>query len=168
MSSHDRGDITSEVQTWHYADICSYACAMNLGQELEINSVIKDTEQLFNSVNSNTPLCSVKEQLTSFSTPSRHFYSFSPSPPPPLSFFPFILSFLSITLAPTRFVLANEVLTPTREMQYRTCFYSLLYLSFSKLVFLFGPLLVLQNILISKADLNTRYTLLSNCNSCMH
>ncbi len=33
------------------ADICSYACTMNQGQELEPNSVIKDTEQLFNSVN---------------------------------------------------------------------------------------------------------------------
>lgn len=65
------------------------------GQELEPNSVSQDTEQLFNSVNSNTPLCSVKEQLTSFSAPSRHFYSFSPPPPPLLSFFFFPSSSLS-------------------------------------------------------------------------
>lgn len=98
-------------------------------QEPEPNSVLNNTEQLFNSVNSNTPLvCSVKEQLTSYSSPSTSYSSF-------FSFI--ILSFLS-SLAPTRFVLANEVLTPTREMQYRTCFYFLLYFSFSKLVFLFG------------------------------
>lgn len=69
-------------------------------QEPEPN--LDNTEQLFNYVNSNTPLvCSVKEQLTfSFSSPTIS-YSF---------FFFFILSFLS-SPSPTRFGLANEVLT---------------------------------------------------------
>lgn len=58
-------------------------------QEPEPNSVLNNTEQLFNSVNCNTPLlCSVREQLTSYSSPSTSYsslFSFflsSPASPP--------------------------------------------------------------------------------------